>query len=74
MLKVAVGTVFRRGEGWAAFVVEDGWAHLRPVTLGQRNDTEAQVLDGLSEGQALVLHPPDTLVTGARVTPRDTAE
>jgi hypothetical protein len=28
------------------------------------------VLDGLSEGQVVLLHPPDTLTDGARVTIR----
>ena len=36
----------------------------------QRNDVDAQVLEGLSPQQAVVLHPPDTLADGARVTIR----
>jgi HlyD family secretion protein len=70
VLKVPVGTLFRRGEGWAVFRVEDGIARLQPVRLGERNDLEGQILEGLSEGQTLVLHPPDTLKDGSRVKPR----
>jgi hypothetical protein len=40
------------------------------VQLGQRNDVDAQVIKGLSPGQTVVLHPPDTLMDGARVTMR----
>lgn len=69
-LKVPVGALFRRGEGWAVFVVADGVARLHPVQLGQRNDTEGQILGGLSPGQTVVLHPPDTLTDGTRVTVR----
>jgi HlyD family secretion protein len=69
-LKVPVGALFRRGEGWAVFTVDDGRARLTPIQLGQRNDREGQVLGGLSEGQTVVLHPPDTLTDGARVRPR----
>jgi HlyD family secretion protein len=70
VLKVPVGTLFRRGEGWAVFQVDGDIARLRVVTLGERNDVEGQILQGLSEGQTLVLHPPDTLKDGARVKPR----
>ena len=73
-LKAPVGSVFRRGDEWAAFVVEDNRAALRLVQLGQRNDREAQVLGGLAEGQIVVLHPPDTLADGARVTIRTTEQ
>ena len=31
---------------------------------------EGQILDGLSEGQTLVLHPPDTLKDGTRIRER----
>jgi HlyD family secretion protein len=70
VLKVPVGALFRRGEGWAAFVVSEGVAHLQDVQLGQRNDTEGQILRGLTEGQTVVMHPPDTLADGTRVTIR----
>jgi HlyD family secretion protein len=70
VVKVPVGTLFRRGEGWAVFRVENGIAHLQPVRLGERNEVEGQILEGLSEGQSLVLHPPDTLKDGARVRAR----
>ena len=70
VLKVPIGTLFRRGEGWALFVVTDGVARLQPIDLGERNDTEAQILGGVSAGQTIVLHPPDTLTDGVRVTVR----
>jgi HlyD family secretion protein len=53
------------------FLVENGQTRLQAVQLGQRNDREGQVLKGLSEGQTVVLHPPDTLTDGARVSFRD---
>jgi HlyD family secretion protein len=69
-IKVPVGSLFRQGEGWAAFVVTDGVATLQPVKLGQRNDTEGEILEGLAERQTVVLHPPDTLKDGLRVAAR----
>jgi HlyD family secretion protein len=70
VLKIPVGSLFRRGEGWAVFLVSDGVARLQPVQLGERNDTDAQIVDGVSAGQTIVLHPPDTLGDGARVAVR----
>jgi HlyD family secretion protein len=70
VLKVPVGALFRRGEAWASFVVEDDRARLKTVMLGQRNPTAAQIASGLSEGQTVVMHPPDTLNDGMRVKTR----
>jgi HlyD family secretion protein len=69
-LTVPVGALFRSDDGWAVFVVENGRARIRPVMLGQRNQTESQVGQGLEEGQPVVLHPPDTLRDGVRVRER----
>ncbi len=70
VVKVPVGAVFRRGNEWAAFVVDGEQAKMQPVGLGQRNDVDGQVLKGLSSGQTVVLHPPDTLMDGARIRVR----
>ena len=70
VLKVPVGSLFRRGDGWAVFVVDAGMARLQPVTLGQRNENEGQIFEGLSPGQQVVMHPPDTLTDGMQVVAR----
>jgi HlyD family secretion protein len=72
VVKVPVGGLFRRGSDWAAFRIEGEQVQLQPVELGQRNDEDAQVIKGLSAGQTVVLHPPDTLTDGARVRIRAT--
>lgn len=70
VVKAPVGTLFRRGNAWAAFLVDQNRARLQNVEIGQRNQTDVQILKGLSPGQTIVLHPPDTLMDGMRVTPR----
>jgi HlyD family secretion protein len=70
VVKVPVGGLFRRGDAWAAFLIEGEQVRLRTVRLGQRNAIEAQILEGLMPGEAVVLHPPDMLTDGARVTMR----
>lgn len=67
VLKVPTSALFRQGESWAAYVVRDGRAVVRTLTLGHRTGQEAEVLDGLDVGDLLVSHPGDTLADGARV-------
>jgi HlyD family secretion protein len=70
VLSVPVGSLFRRGQGWATFIVRDGIAHLREVELGNRNSEFAEIVKGLEAGDTVVLHPPDTLTDGMRVRGR----
>jgi HlyD family secretion protein len=72
VVKVPVGGLFRRGNDWAAFLIDGEQVRLQTVSIGQRNDEEAQVTKGLSPGQTVVLHPPDTLTDSARVQVRST--
>lgn len=68
VLKVPTSALFRRAEAWAVYVVSDGRAHERRVQLGQRTGQQAEVLEGMREGELIVLHPGDTLVDNSRVT------
>ena len=61
---------FRDGDAWSVFVAANGRAELRHVTLGRRNRLEAQVLDGVTEGERVVLHPSNRVQTGVRVAER----
>jgi HlyD family secretion protein len=70
VIKVPVGALFRQGEGWAVFVVNEGRVHRQMVQLGQRNENEGQITSGLEPGATIVMHPPDTLTDGTRVTVR----
>jgi len=45
-------------------------AEQRLVQVGQRNRTTAQVLDGLEEGEEVILHPSEDLADGSRVSLR----
>jgi HlyD family secretion protein len=65
---VPAGAMFRRDRTWAVFLVEDERVRIVAVEVGQRNNEVAQILDGVRPGQTIVLHPPDTLQDGARVT------
>ncbi len=69
-LKLPLLALFRDGEDWAVFVESDGRAEPRHVTLGRRSQLEAQVLDGLEDGERVVLHPSDRVQAGVRIAAR----
>lgn len=66
-VQVPIAALFRDGQQWAVFRVEDGRAKLTPVTLGSRNREHAVVRSGLAAGQTVVIYPSDSLRDGARV-------
>jgi HlyD family secretion protein len=70
VVTVPVGALFRRGQGWAVFAVEGDYARLREVELGHRSSEAGEIVKGLQTGESVVLHPPDTLTDGARVSKR----
>jgi HlyD family secretion protein len=69
VLKVPTGALFRRGTEWATFALEKGRAQLRNVRMGASSGLEAEVLDGLNEGDAVIVYPGDQVKTGLRVQP-----
>jgi HlyD family secretion protein len=71
VLKVPTSAMFREGEAWAVYVIENGRVRRTPIEVGHRSGQEAEVTSGLSEGSIVVVHPPDTLQEGARVTARE---
>ena len=70
-LKVPASALFRKQDGWAAFVFDDGRALLRDVTTGQRTAFEVQVLSGLEAGESMILHPSNDIADGTRVRMRE---
>jgi HlyD family secretion protein len=67
---VPAGALFRRGESWSVFVVEDGRAVLRPVGLVRRSDRFAAVSAGLQPGGRVIVYPSDRIDAGVRVEAR----
>jgi len=69
-LQVPASALFRSGEQWAVFTVAGGRAHVTPIELGANSGLAAQVLDGLAEGDLVVIYPGDNVADGARVSVR----
>ncbi len=69
-----LGALFRLGENWAAFVVEDGRARRRLVELGRLNQHEVEIVSGLAAGEVVVLYPRGRIADGVAVTARGVAQ
>jgi HlyD family secretion protein len=54
----------------AVFLVENSRVRKHIVELGPRNGNEGQIISGVQAGQMIVLHPPDMLTDGTRITER----
>jgi multidrug efflux pump subunit AcrA (membrane-fusion protein) len=68
VLKIPSSALFRNGEKWNVFVVEGGDAKRREVKIGHQNSSESEILEGLNEGETVILHPPNQLADGASVS------
>src|SRR4051812_225079 len=49
-LKAPSGAIFRRGQEWHTYLIENGRAHLRPVKVGRSSGAETEIIEGLKEG------------------------
>jgi RND family efflux transporter MFP subunit len=67
-LRVPETAVVRRGPLTGVFVVDDGVARLRWITLGRAGDGRVEALSGLTAGERIVAEPPAELADGRRVT------
>jgi HlyD family secretion protein len=67
VLTLPASAVFRRSDSWSAFVVENGRARRRDLTLGHRGALEVEVLDGVRDGEAVIRHPSNDVDDGVRV-------
>ena len=54
-------------EGDYVFVIENGLLVRRPVTIGLSTSTDAEITEGLEEGETIVTTDPSTLMEGTKV-------
>jgi HlyD family secretion protein len=70
ILQIPASALFRKTDGWAVFVVENGRARKRMVNVGQRTGLTAEIISGISEGELVITHPGDQISDGTRVRQR----
>ena len=73
VLQVPTGALFRRGGDWMTFLLDGATARQTKVEIAHNNGIAAEVRTGLTQGQRVILHPPDAIADGAavKVTGRD---
>jgi HlyD family secretion protein len=71
VLRVPVGALFRDGADWAVFIAADGRAKKRIVRISHRNAVDAEVLEGATEADRVILHPSDQILEGTLIVDRN---
>jgi HlyD family secretion protein len=67
---IPTGALFRRGETWNVYVVDNGRAQVREIKLLRRSGRFAAVATGLAPGERVIIYPSDRIASGVRVEVR----
>ncbi len=67
VLRAPAGALFQRGGKWQTFVLKDGRAQLRALTIGRSNGFETEIVEGLAAGERVIVYPGDSVGDGVRV-------
>ncbi len=59
--------LFRSGDQWSVYVIENGHARRKSVQLGHRNGLAAEIVSGLRDGELVIPHPDETVEDGKQV-------
>lgn len=70
VLVVPAGALFREGNAWKTYIYQNGRAVLTDIEAGHSDGRLTEVHSGLKAGDKVLLHPPDTVKDGTRVTER----
>jgi len=69
VIKIPRTALFRgAGDDWEAYLVKKGKARLTRVKVGITNDSDAEIVEGIAEGDTVVVAPDSSLSSGAKVT------
>jgi HlyD family secretion protein len=67
VVAIPTSALFRVSEAWRVFVVRDGRAESRAVVIGQRNEDTAEILEGVDEGEQVIMFPSEAVEDGVTV-------
>ena len=70
VLKIPASSLFRDETQWAVYKVVNGSAVRTAVEIGQRSGLEAEVLNGLQQGDQIVVYPSDAIQNGVKLISR----
>ena len=69
-VRVPLGALFRRGEGWALYKVVDGKAKATEVKAGESDGRFRAITAGLKVGEQVIVFPSTSIVDGVKVKAR----
>ena len=67
VLQAPAGALFQKQGEWHAYVVSGGRAQLRPVKVDHSNGLATEIIEGLKEGETVLVYPGDRVRDGVRV-------
>ena len=65
--EIPASSVIERGQLQSVFVAENGMAHTRLITVGDKFDSHAEVLSGLAAGEKIIFPVPQNLTDGTPI-------
>lgn len=71
VLQVPSPALFRVGEGWAVYRVEDGKAVRTLVKTGMRSASATEITEGLQPDQRVIIQPDERITEGTRIQHAD---
>jgi HlyD family secretion protein len=69
-VRVPLGALFRRGDGWALYKVVDGRAKLTEVQVAEADPHFRAVTSGIAEGDEVIVFPGSSVADGVRIKAR----
>ena len=70
VLQVPISALYRCDENWCVFVVDAERVQPREIAINHRSTMAAEVTNGLTDGEQVILHPSEELQAGRRVKAR----
>lgn len=70
-LQIPISSLFRSASRWSVFLLEEDRLRKADLEIGHMNDEVAEVLAGIEPGDVIVMHPADTLESGALAERRE---
>ncbi|MCP4936956.1 MAG: HlyD family efflux transporter periplasmic adaptor subunit [bacterium] len=70
LLLTPLSALFRKGNDWVVFTVQDKRAVLKKIQIDHRNQDFAHVIKGLKKGDRVILHPSDNIKEGTLINDR----
>jgi HlyD family secretion protein len=68
--KVPLSALFRCEQDWCVFAVKENQAQRRSIKITHRSDSEAEIQQGLTTGEKVILHPSEQITSGKQVLSR----